>query len=63
MGVKLGYLQVNTAKNQAERMLRIADCDSGGAYSFLAGLCSPQALPWMARASEDRPWMAVRSGA
>ena len=61
--MKLGFLQVYTAKNQAERMPRITDCDSGGAYSFLAGLCSQQARPWMAGASEDRPWMAVRSGA
>ena len=63
MGVKSGFLQIHTAKNQAERMPRIADCDSGGAYSFLAGLRSQQARPRRAGASEDRPWMAVRSGA
>ena len=63
MGVQLGCLQVNTAKKQAERMPRIVGCDSRGTYSFLAGLCSQQARPRMAGASEDRPWMAVRSGA
>ena len=61
--MKLGYLQVNTAKNQAERMLRIADCDSGGAYSFLAGLRAQQARQgWLglARIGHGWPSAAVR---